>query len=217
MNLKDLLSKNSLKQKFTRYYYKNSFKGKESVSGKGSDLEQTSVIRVEIPRILETLGTRIVIDAPCGDFFWMKHVDLKEINYIGLDIVKEIISINEKEFGNSKRHFICKNIVTNDLPEGDVIIIRDCWVHLSNAHIFKSILNIKRSRIKYLLSTSFPHLDSNRELIDIWRPLNLELPPFNFPTPLETIIEGCTEDAGRYADKSLMLWEISTLPDFNIS
>jgi hypothetical protein len=40
----------------------------------------------------------------------------------------------------------------------------------------------------------------------------LTLPPFNFPQPIEVITEGCTENDGRYADKSLMLWNISDLP-----
>jgi hypothetical protein len=43
--------------------------------------------------------------------------------------------------------------------------------------------------------------------------LNLQLPPFNFPAPLRLIEENCTEDGGKYADKSLGLWRLSDLPD----
>jgi hypothetical protein len=216
MSIKNLIRKYSLKKKFTQYYHKNLFNGKESISGKGSDLEQTAIIRIEIPKILEKLNTKVFIDAPCGDFYWMQHVDLKNIKYIGLDIVYEIIKKNSKLYG-STRQFICKNIVTDKLPDADVILIRDCWVHLSNVHIFESIMNIKRNNIKYLLSTSFPGLNSNSELMNIWRPINLALPPFNFPEPLAIINEGCTEDGGKYKDKSLILWEVSKLPVFRIN
>ena len=41
---------------------------------------------------------------------------------------------------------------------------------------------------------------------DFWRPLNLELSPFDFPKPLKIINEKCTEYNGIYADKSLGLW-----------
>ena len=214
MYLKFLFRTRKLKDKFTQFYRNNSFEGQESVSGKGSDLIQTAIIRVAIPKLFEKLNTKIFIDAPCGDFFWMKQVDLKDVNYIGLDIVDEIIKKNTELFGNSKRQFIRKNIVSDKLPDADVILIRDCWVHLNNEHIFKSIMNLKRSNITYLLTTSFPGLNINQELKAIWRPINLELAPYNFPKPIEVINEGCTEDEGKYVDKSLILWKISELPEF---
>ena len=39
-----------------------------------------------------------------------------------------------------------------------------------------------------------------------WRPLNFQAEPFNFPLPLRSLLEGCTEMNSRYADKSLSLW-----------
>ena len=75
-------------------------------------------------------------------------------------------------------------------------------------------MNLKRSNITYLLTTSFPGLNINQELKAIWRPINLELAPYNFPKPIEVINEGCTEDEGKYVDKSLILWKISELPEF---
>src|SRR5665648_506237 len=104
---------------------------------------------------------------------------------------------------------MCKNIVSDKLPKADLILIRDCWVHLSNSDIFLCINNLKHNNIKYLLTTSFTNRKSNNELDDIWRPLNLELSPFNFPKPIELINENCTEEDGLYSDKSLLLWEIS--------
>lgn len=215
MNLKLLFQEYILRKKFIHYYRNNSFNGKESVSGSGSDLVQTAIIRAEIPKLLEKLNVKVFIDAPCGDFYWMNQVDLQNIDYIGLDIVGEIIKNNITLYGNNKRQFICKNIVMDKLPDADVILIRDCWVHLNNEDIIKSIVNLKRSNITYLLTTSFLKLTANMELNTIWRPLNLEIPPYNFPKPVEIVNEGCTEDEGRYTDKSLILWEVSKLPDFN--
>ena len=35
-----------------------------------------------------------VLDIPCGDFNWMQKVDLSNIEYIGADIVEELIKKN---------------------------------------------------------------------------------------------------------------------------
>lgn len=204
--------KENLKNRFTEIYEKNLFNGVDSISGQGSDMFQTRIISVEIPKLLNKLNVKTFLDAPCGDFFWMQHVDLSGIDYLGLDIVDELVAKNNNQFGNDSRKFVCKNIVNDLLPDGELIMIRDCWVHLSNANLLASVDNLKRSNVKYLLTTSFPNVKSNRDLTEIWRPLNLTLPPFNFPQPIEVIIEGCTENEGRYADKSLMLWRISDLP-----
>lgn len=213
MRFKFIFRGNLLKQTFTRYYYKNAFNGVESVSGTGSDLIQTAVIREEIPKLLKKLIVTDFIDSPCGDFFWMKQVNIKDINYIGLDIVEDIVRRNKESFGNNKRKFFCKNIVTDSLPEGDLILIRDCLVHFSYRDIRLCLKNLKRNKIKYLLTTSFPGRTSNSDIEGVWRPLNLELAPFNFPKPIEVINENCTEDGGIYTDKSLLLWEIEKLPD----
>ena len=211
MDLKFIFRNNTLKEKFTNIFHNNSFLGPLSISGPGSDLTQTEFIRKEIPILIKKYKVKSFMDAPCGDFFWMQYVTLDGIKYIGIDIVKEIIKNNKKKYKNTQRKFICKNIVSDTLPYADVILIRDCWVHLSNKDIFLCIKNLKQNHIKYLLTTSFTNRNSNKDLDDIWRPINLERPPFNFPKPIEVIIENCTEGDGIYSDKSLILWEISKL------
>jgi glycosyltransferase involved in cell wall biosynthesis len=213
MNPQEFRKKNDLKGYFTDIFLNNSFHGTSSISGSGSDLQQTQIIRNEIPKLFEKYKIKSFIDAPCGDFFWMQHVNLDNIKYLGIDIVKELIKENNKKFNNSQRKFVCKNIITDKLPAADIILIRDCWVHLSTNDIFSCVKNLKRSKIKYLLTTSFTDIVLNSELDDIWRPINLELSPYDFPKPLEIINEDCTEDEGKYKHKSLILWEIASLSD----
>lgn len=210
--MKKKFFKNQLKSKFTEIHDKNLFHGKESISGTGSDLIQTAIISVEIPKLLLKYKVTAFVDAPCGDLFWMQHVEFENTKYIGLDIVDEIISKNQETFNKKHKTFEVKDIVKDVLPKSDLIMIRDCWVHLSYEDIVKCIHNLKRSEIKYVLTTSFPNVTLNEDLTGIWRPLNLQLPPFNFPLPLEIVNEGCTEDNGKYTDKSLILWDIQTIP-----
>ncbi len=202
----------NLESKFNTIYEKNLFKGKESISGPGSDLKQTQVIIDKLPELLKRYDIKSMIDAPCGDFFWMREVNLSQVKYIGIDIVSELVIKNNSEFKSENREFISMNIVGDSLPKADVIFSRDCLVHLSNEMVRKAILNFKRSGSTYLLTTTFSGRKSNADLRNIiWRPLNLCLPPFSFPQPIELLVEECTEGNGQYSDKCLGLWKLSDL------
>lgn len=196
-----------LKEKFSKVYEENIFRGSVSRSGEGSDLVQTDIIRREIPKLIQDLDIKIFLDAPCGDWYWMRNVDLSVERYIGLDIVEELVGKNQREFGNSKVSFQCMNLADGDLPKADLIFSRDCLVHLSFADAFKIITNFKRSGAKYLLTTTFTDREQNEDLgCGFWRPLNKQLPPFNFPKPIRLINEGCTEGNNLFTDKCLGLW-----------
>ncbi len=79
---------------FSKVYRENLFQGDDSISGQGSDLKQTEVLREELPKCLNELGVKVLLDIPCGDFNWMRHVDVGDIKYIGGDIVDELIESN---------------------------------------------------------------------------------------------------------------------------
>lgn len=197
-----------LNEKFSRIYYRNTFGGKESRSGEGSNLIQTAAIRREIPLLIKEFGIRTFLDAPCGDWFWMKKVQLGVDQYTGIDIVEILIKKNQREFGSASTTFLCRNLVEDPLPQVDMIFCRDCLVHLTFEDIRKVIANFKRSKSRYLLTTTFTNRVNNADLVDrvIWRPLNLELSPFTFPKPLRLINERCSELEGQYTDKHLGLW-----------
>ncbi|OJV90496.1 MAG: hypothetical protein BGO43_06515 [Gammaproteobacteria bacterium 39-13] len=208
----DLLVNKSLSEKFSTVYEKNLFGGRISRSGEGSDLAQTAVIRKEIPNLLKELKISSMLDAPCGDWFWMKHVNLDIEHYIGVDIVKEMINSHQKKYANDHTHFKCINLVEEKLPKVDLIFSRDCFVHLSNKDVLNIIENFKASGATYLLTTTFVARTQNEDLGEgFWRALNMQLAPFNFPTPLKLINEECTEENNMYTDKSLGLWRLADL------
>jgi hypothetical protein len=94
----------------------------------------------------------------------------------------------------------------------DLILCRDCLVHLSFTNIRHAFKNIVRSGASFLLTTTFPDHDENEDIEDgDWRLLNLEKPPFSFPAPIATFKEGCDEEGGAFADKSLALWNTAQL------
>lgn len=198
---------------FTQVYFKPVAE-RECISGSGSDLVQTAVISQELPLLIEQMGIKTVLDAPCGDFYWMSRLSLNVEKYIGVDIVRELVMRNAEKFGGQGKLFMCLDVTTDKLPNVDLIISRDMTVHLSEQAALAAFRNFKRSQSEYLLTTTFPACEKNEDILTgEWRQLNLQLPPFNFPAPLRLIVENCTEDDGKYADKSLGLWRLSDLPD----
>ena len=202
-----------LNQRFTRIFTANEWRDSESKSGTGSNLEQTAVLRERLPALLAELGIRTLLDIPCGDFYWMQHMDLPLERYIGADIVTELVDSNRSRHASSVREFVRLDLVKDSLPKVDLVFCRDCLVHLSNENIRKAVANIKRSGSRYLLTTGFSELKENVDILNgNWRRLNLTLAPFFFPPPSLIVCEECTEENGAFHDKCLFLWELSRIP-----
>jgi hypothetical protein len=197
---------------FSRIVDDNLWEGSESRSAPGSALIQTAVIRRSIPALIAKVGARSILDVPCGEFNWLRHVNLPVHRYIGADIAPATIARNQLRFGNEQRTFLVLDARSDALPRADMILCRDALVHLPFEEAFRVLASFRRSGSVYVLTTTFPNLERNLPLeTDGWRPLNLRLPPFFFPEPLAIINEGCTEGGGRYADKSLALWKLAEL------
>ncbi len=151
-----------------------------------------------------------MLDIPCGDFHWMKEIQLGKVDYIGGDIVPELMQKTAAAFSTSGREFRVIDVITDDLPDVDLIFCRDALVHFPYAEIRQTLTNFKRSKATYLLTTTFPdHVDRDIEYMSLWRPLNLQALPFGLPEPVIVINENCPEPG--HGDKSLALWRISDL------
>ena len=205
-------SMRSRKAVFENIYNKSRWGNKETKSGTGSTLASTQKIIDTLPHILHKYAIKAMLDIPCGDFNWMKEVNIGTAQYTGADIVPAIINENNRKYSSPARTFIVADLAEDHLPKVDLIFCRDCLVHLSYNDIHKALQNIHHSGATYLLATTF----SSHNNIDIitgnWRPINLQAPPFNLPSPIEIINEDCTESEGKYTDKALALWHVKDIP-----
>lgn len=184
----------------------------ESASGPGSGIIRTSAFSDQIPRLLEEFGVRTLLDAGCGDFNWLKEVELDLDSYIGVDVVEEIVSELRRKHSSERRRFLNLDIISDKLPQADLVLCRDCLVHLSFSQIFAALRNFKRSNSKYLLTTTFTRFVDNADIaMGEWRPINLEEPPFSLPAPLKLIDEKRGESGEDYSDKQLGLWELKDI------
>jgi 2-polyprenyl-3-methyl-5-hydroxy-6-metoxy-1,4-benzoquinol methylase len=202
---------------FTEIYTSNIWGSKESKSGTGSDIENTKHIIRELPQLFLDFNIKSILDLPCGDFNYFKHIPLDNINYIGGDIVKPLIEENNKKYKSNNIQFMHLDILSGNLPTVDLIICRDCLLHIPTDQIKNAINNIKKSKSSYLLTTShnWRVADNNKNIkFGDWRRINLEVEPFNFSHPMRSIFEGSTRRLD--VDRSLCLWKISDLPIFEI-
>jgi len=205
------ISEKSVKEVFTYIYKKRIWGKSESISGSGSSEQEAQQIISELPKLFEKYAIKSILDLPCGDFNWMKKINLDGIKYIGGDIVEELINKNQLNFSNENIQFQVLNVIEDSLPDADLVLCRDCFVHLTNEQILMSLENIKKHNFNYLLVTSFPKTNFNQNIMTgQWRPLNMEISPFNLNS-IKTINEKKLLSENQISDKSLILIDLNTI------
>lgn len=194
----------SNRRAFSRIFEENLWQSDQTVSGRGSTIESTATLREQLPRLLVELGVKSILDAGCGDFNWMKTVNLGGINYIGVDVVERLIQRNQKNYGARDISFLAADITIDPLPSADLVLCRECLIHLPNIGVSMALRNFRAAGVKYLLATTDPTITEN---VDIWpgsfRAINLEIAPFNLPKPVRAV-----PDTGQdnLAESHLGLW-----------
>lgn len=198
-----------LAARFARIEHTNMW-GAASVSGLGSVPEATATLLGELSSLVRQLEVRSLVDAPCGDAGWIAPI-AEQVDYTGVDIVPALVAAGTERVtqGEFRGRFMLADLTRDPLPRADLILCRDCLVHLSFANVHRALEQFSASGSAWLLATTFPELDHNENCEDgDWRGLNLELEPFNLPPPVALIDERCEEADGGWADKSLGLWRL---------
>lgn len=178
-----------------------------TLSGLGSELENTMAVRRQLPELLATLKTKTLLDVGCGDFNWMREVPL-ECAYVGIDCVKHLIDQNNALYSSSTRTFMTVDATTDALPCGDTVLCREVLFHLSFRDISALIRRIRACGAIYLIATTDVSARSNADIISgDFRILNLNRWPFYFPATSLSI-----DDDGVLPGRLLRVWSVSDLP-----
>jgi hypothetical protein len=196
---------------FEKIYRENLWGDAESRSGSGSGLAATEKVRKGLLDAIQRLDVHTIVDAPCGDYYWLSTVDLaRNLGwYKGLDIVPQLIEQNNQRFATEKISFEATDLIKRVPPRADLILCRHLLIHLSFEDGLRVLRNFKGSGSKYLMITNQPQFQANEEIIftGSYRPVNLHLPPFNFPQPLWSI-----DDAQGDEDQSVAaIFEFQTI------
>jgi SAM-dependent methyltransferase len=96
-----------------------------------------------------------VVDLGCGDFNVGSQIRPSCDRYIACDVVPDLIDHNRTAFCDLDVDFRCLNAVLDDLPDADVVFLRQVLQHLSNDQIGKVLPKLQRYRY-LVLSESLP-------------------------------------------------------------
>ena len=202
----EILKKKKLSDRFNYIYKKNYWGDLESVSGPGSSFKNSNKITTSLKNIIKRYKIENIVDAPCGDCNWIKKIfSNKNIKYLGIDIVPDLIEKNQNKFINlTNINFQVLDITSKKLPKTDLIICRDFLFHLSFKDGKKFLKNLFKSDFKYLLTSSHSDGKENdfENLKDIesgdFRKINIFQKPYNFEKKYELCIKDFCDDAEKY-------------------
>lgn len=176
------------------------------LSGEGSSLGATQILCDALPRLLQEMEARRILDVGCGDFTWMRSVELP-CHYIGVDLVPSVIDANRSQFASQSREFRLCDAVQDPLPAADVVLCREMLFHLSFSDALAALQNMLATGCTHLLLTSDRGTSFNSDIESgDFRLLNLQKRPLSFPDPTGEI-----EDSAVCRGRFIGIWEGAVL------
>lgn len=176
-------------------------------SGSGSHDKNITTIYIDnVVAFIKNLPTKPnVVDLGCGDFSVGSQIRAYCNNYVACDIVPQLIEYNKKKYFDFNVDFRFLNLITDQLPAGDIVFIRQVLQHLSNEQIQKLIPKLYRNYSYLILTEHLPISKSFSPNLDMPAGPNIRVafnsgvvltaPPFNLKVIREYIV--CeTEEAG---------------------
>jgi len=163
----------------------------------------------------QDFGVQSMVDAPCGDLAWMQEVDLQGAQYLGVDIVPQLIADNQQRFvSRPDMSFRVLDIVRQAPPAADLIFCRETLQHLTQGDALRALINFSNSGARcvqcalsssrssqvmslcvlcsYLMTTTFLEIDDNAIRFDVahgFYSINLLKSPFNLPPPIRLYVD----------------------------
>jgi hypothetical protein len=120
-------------------------------------LEYTESIRKLIVELIDG-GVKYIWDCSCGDWNWMKEIRESLPNYVGNDIVDELIELNTKKFGSDTIKFQCGDMLEElkklKSASVDLLLCRHTLEHLSTDYVTNVIKEIRRVSKKALITSN---------------------------------------------------------------
>jgi len=157
-------------------------------SGPGSHISQVKEYMLILQEFLDNNNVKSVIDIGCGDFQFMRHMNLKNVQYTGIDCVEKLIIFNKKHFEKENITFLHRELSEHEFDFAELYLIKDVLQHLSNDIICDFLDYIVIQKLaKYIIITNCSNQDFDNqdvESIGQTRPLNAKLFPLKKYNPV---------------------------------
>jgi hypothetical protein len=128
---------------FDQVYRRNTWGGKASRSGKGSEGDFADEKIALLVGTIEEFGIATQLDIGCGDFHWMQKVAPRLDRYLGVDLVEPMLEQNRLAYGSDRVQFLRADLSKRGPQRGsvaaagpfDLLTALDVFGHMLNAEV----------------------------------------------------------------------------------
>lgn len=156
-------------------------------SGEGSLVIHTKGYKTFLEGFLSRNHIKTVVEMGCGDWQFSRYIDWKGAKYVGYDVVPSVVQMNTSAFANENVDFKLYSGNPAELPQADLLIVKDVLQHLPNQLVHDFLPSLKKFRHALITNCTNPidASDVNHDIeVGAFRYLDLRLPPFNLEASL---------------------------------
>ncbi len=181
----------------------------------GSTLKNTALLRENFLKFFNQHHIKSVLDIGCGVSDWFLHIPYPLERYVGLDFLSEVCEQRRAE--STETQFQSVEFRQGDIRNAilepfDLVVCRDCFTHFNYEGIVQALACIRQSGSKFACFSHYLKDCKRNDGVNVppgrWYRLNLMLPPYGFPAPIEQL-----NDNPNY-QKRLAVWNVQSIPDF---
>jgi len=114
--------------------------------------------RAFLERFLHLNNIGSIVDIGCGDWQFLRFVNLAGVRYHGFDVVESVIERNRRLYAAENISFDMIPDDFDDVPLADLLIMKDVLQHLSNEEILRHRDGLFSRFPKCLLTNSYRKL-----------------------------------------------------------
>lgn len=167
------------------------YKPGEGGSGPGSSAAYTERFRAWLQAFMREQNVKSVLDFGCGDWSWAKHVDWTGIDYLGMEIIPDVVRGLQMQFARPQTETqsrIAFEIIDPrkfELPANyavDLVICKDVLQHLPSNEVMMLVAKLSRAaRHCFWINDRHGQVYDNRDIKvrGAYRSLDLSAPPFS--------------------------------------
>ncbi len=204
---------------FTEIYQKNIWGGAPGTicSGGGSHdavVTEAYLTMMRAQAEENSYSSSVFVDLGCGDMAIGRKLIPLCREFVGVDVVAFVINHHQQELGSECVRFVHADMTKDELPDGDVCLIRQVFQHLSNAQITAVLPKLQKFRHVYITE----HIPSAKD----WIPnhdklhganirlvygsgIDLTIAPFGIdPSEIKVVLDVACDADGQAGDAGII-------------
>lgn len=190
-------------------------------AGPGSGVQYTARVRSFLGDFMQSHNISSVADMSCSELLWQPLIPgFAKLKYFaGFDIVPSAVERARERVEALRKSgallpesvdLADRDMVAEPLAIAvDLVIVRDTFFHLPLTDILVALGHINASGSRFLGTTTI-EIDATRNAFILpgeWYALNIRKPPFLFPAPLASTLEG-EPGSDLYGSKLFGIWPL---------